>query len=221
MLLELIKRVFHIIKKDLLEERRDNYSFLAALLYLTIVSFIVFKLFPDMRRPTRAGIYWIILMFTSIIVVGDSFSITSFRRKLTHYQFYNGSEYILAKLVWNYLKLWIAAIVLLGLFGLFSSKGYIELDSVIFLASLALVGIVGTLTLVSSMVAHANSRSGLTAILAFPLLLPIIMISMKLNLVFEKVITDTSYTSDIMMLTGINILVIALTMLFFTFTWKQ
>ncbi len=160
-------------------------------------------------------------MFTSIIVVGDSFDIRTVKRKLTHYQFYNSSEYISAKLIWNYIKLWLAAIILMGLFGLFSSKGYIDLISVVSLTSLSLVGIVGTLTLVSSMVAHANSRSGLTAILAFPLLLPILMISMKLNLVFEKVITDTSYNSDIMMLTGINILVIALTMIFFTFTWKQ
>jgi len=217
----LVNRLYHIIRKDLVVEKRENYSFIAAILYLAIISFIVFKLFPDMQRPTRAGFYWIMLMFTSVIVVGDSFDMNALRRKLSHYQLYNSSEYIFAKLIWNYTKMWFSAIALLGLFALFASKGYHDIGKLILLISLALMGIVGTLTLVSSMVTYANARSGLTAILAFPLLLPILLISMKLNLVFERFITDTSYSNDLFMLLGINILVLTLTLIFFSFTWKQ
>jgi len=216
----LLKRVTYIIRKDLLIDTRDRYSFLAAILYLVTITFVIFKIFGDLSGPTRIGIFWVLLLFTSINIFADSFGTASNRRILSQYQLYNPTEVLGAKLILNFVKLAIAAIILVLLFRVFSNESLV--DPVLFgkTVALAILGITATITLTSTLTVYAKNQNALLSILSIPLLIPILLIAMKVSLVSERMFFDTAISSNLLMLFGIDIILLVMGLIFISITWK-
>jgi len=216
----LVRRIFHIIHKELLSDARERYSFLSAILYLVTITWVVFKVFGDLSGPTRIGIFWILLLFTAINIVSGSFGSISSRRRLSHYQFYDPFEVLSAKLLLNFVKVLLAGAFLLLLLKVFTEH---ELqDPILFGKTLVLssIGLVAALTLVSSMTIYAGNQNALLTVLAVPLLLPVLLIGMKVSLVSERMFFDTAVNSNLLMLLGLDLVMIVLGLIFISITWK-
>ncbi len=217
----MIQRIFHIIKKDLVLDTRSRFSILAGLLYLVTITFVIFKLFGDISGPTRIGVFWIVLLFTSVNLVSDSFGHAGSRRMWNQYQLYEATEILAAKLLFNFAKVFAAGLFLLLLFRVFSNESLVNPPLFIGTLALAILGIITTMTLTSSLTVYAKNQSGLLSILAIPLLLPILLISMKVSLVSERMFFDTAINSNLLMLFGIDMILLVMSLIFISITWKS
>ena len=216
----MLQRIYHIAKRDLTLEFRQQYSFLSALLYLVAITFIVYKVFGRIEPPTRIGLFWILILFTSINVVSNSFSFHSQKRKYYHYILYRSYELIIAKWGINLLKLLIAGFILITLQSMFANEPLknIALFSQVYL--LGIVGMTAAMTLISSISSYSQNQNTLIAVMSIPLLIPILLIGMRLSLIAERIIMDTEVNNYLLMLAGIDIVYIGILIIFIPLTWK-
>lgn len=216
----MVTRVWHIIRKEVLVGKRDNLSFLASLLYLVGLIFVIFKIFTDMSVPTRVGIFWIVMVFSCIDVVSGSFDKTSMRRHMSYYMLYDPFEFMTAKFLINGVKLIMIGVCSLVLFILFS--GTPLADPLLFSKSflLTIMGILGTLTLTSIIAMYSEQSGAMIYVLSLPLLIPILLIGMRTSLIAERAIFDSAVNSNLLLLLGIDLIMIVLTFVFINFTWK-
>jgi len=167
------------------------------------------------------GIFWILIIFTSLNIIAYSFSHHSHKRKLNHYILYRPYDVIVAKLGLNFVKLILAGGLLIALQVLFSQESLKEPLLFFGAYSLAAVGITTVLTLISSISAFTDNQNTMMAILAIPLLIPILLLSMRVSLISERVLVDTQVNDYLLMLTGIDIILVVLILIFIPFTWKS
>lgn len=216
----MLHRIFHIAKRDLTLEFRERYSFLSALLYLVAITFIVYKVFGRIEPPTRIGLFWILILFTCINVVSYSFSFHSQKRKYYHYMLYRSYELIIAKWLINLIKMLVAGFLLAFLQSIFANEPLknIALFSQVYF--LSIVGMTAAMTLISSISSYSQNQNTLIAVMSIPLLIPILLIGMRLSLISERIIMDTEINNYLMMLVGIDIIYVAILLIFIPLTWK-
>lgn len=207
--------------RDITIELRERHSYLSSLLYLIAITFVVYKVFGRVEAPSRVGLFWILILFTSINVISYSFSFHSQKRKLYHYTLYRPVELIIAKWSINCLKLIFAGLILIGLQVLFSNESL--KGPLLFGQSyvLCIIGLTAALTLISSISSYSQNQNTLLAILSLPLLIPILLLGMRICMISERIIIDTAVNSYLMMLVGIDIVFVALLIIFIPLTWKS
>jgi len=76
------------------------------------------------------------------------------------------------------------------------------------------------MTLISSISSYSQNQNTLIAIMSIPLLIPILLVGMRLSLISERIIVDTEINNYLIMLVGINIVYIAILIIFIPLTWK-
>jgi len=217
----MIKNIYYIISKELLIERRDASVFLSSLLYLIAISFVVFKIFSSLEGPVKMGLFWVIFLFTCIKIVGGVFSYQSRKRKLNIYQLYDPVDLFLAKFAFSYLKLIIAGLVLILLQMLFSGSALVNafLFGKTFL--LCALGLSLILSLVSAIASYSDRQTGLVAILSLPLVIPILLLGMRLSLISEGFFQDPDSSQYLLILSGIDLLLLSLSIIFIPLIWKS
>ena len=182
----MIGRLFHILKKDLTIDGREKHSFLSSILYLTTITFVIFRLFSSMSKPMQIAIYWILLLFTIISFTSGSFSTMGSKRRLYYYQLYDPVEIFIARFISNFAKAIIVGAILLVLFRVFGD--FVSENLLLFSQSVGLtvVGMTATLTLVSTMTVFSSDQNTLLTVLSLPLLLPILYIGIRVSMIAEK-----------------------------------
>jgi len=214
-------RLFHIIKKDFLIDKREKQSFLTSILYLTTITFVVFRLFGSMSKPMQIAIFWILLLFTTISFISSSFSLMGSKRRLYYYQLYEPTEVYIAKFIANFFKAIIIGGILLLLFRVFGN--FILEDLLLFGKSIVLtsLGITSALTLMSTLTVFSSDQNTLLTVLSLPLLLPILYLGIRVSMIAEKMVFDTAVNSNLLMLFGIDLIMVVLGMVFISLTWKS
>lgn len=200
---------------------RERYTFFSSLLYLACIVFVVFKIFDKLEGPTRIALFWVLLLFTAINMIGFSFSFQTQKRKLTYYQLYDPQEIMLAKLIFNFVKIFVAGFLLMFLIYIFSDESL--KDPILFFKGYLLMtlGIVIVLSLVSAISAYSRNQNTLVAVLSLPLLIPILLLGMRISLISERMFSDSEVSSYLLMLSGIDILLLSLTFIFVPIVWKS
>ena len=213
-------RLFHIIKKDFVIDKREKQSILTSILYLTIITFVVFRLFGSMSKPMQIAIYWILLLFTTISFISSSFALMGSKRRLYYYQLYDPAEIYISRFFANFCKAIIIGGILLLLFRVFGD--FILEDLVLFSKSVILtsLGITSALTLVSTLTVFSSDQNTLLTVLSLPLLLPILYLGIRVSMIAEKMVFDTAVNSNLLMLFGIDLVMVVLGMVFISLTWK-
>ena len=213
-------RVLHIIQKDLLIDKREKYAFLTSLLYLFSINFVVFKVFDSLQGATRLAIFWILILFTSINIVSHSFKFQLSKRRINYYQLYDPSEFITAKLITNFVKVFIGGMLLLFMQYIMSNEWPKNYGLFMQVYTLATLGIVVLLSMVSMVSVYSSDQNSLITVLALPLLIPILILSMRISLIADRMIVDSGVDHYLMMLTGIDLILLAFTYIFIGIIWK-
>ncbi len=217
----MIQRIYHIIKRELTIEYRDSHSFLASLLYLIGITYVVYKVFGDLDSPAKVGLVLILLLYTVINIVGNSFSFQGQDRKVYHYTLYKPLEMLTAKFFFNLLKVVIALCILVGLVVILSNSPLKDAGLYFLTLILCATGLTAILTLVSSISSYTNNQGTLVHVMSIPLMIPILLISMRLSLIAERFIVDSATDNYLMMLIGVDVIFVALLYVFIPYTWKS
>src|ERR1700759_5341965 len=95
------KQILALVKKDILLETRQQYTFYGVLLYVASTVFIVYLSAGKPEEETWNALFWIVQLFVSVNAVAKSFLQDSKGRMLYYYSISGAGNYIVAKIIFN------------------------------------------------------------------------------------------------------------------------
>ncbi len=210
-----------LIKKEFLLEFRQKSTLAGILVYIVATVFISALCFKKIIDPiVWNALFWVIFMFIAINVSGKSFLLETKGKALFNYLYYSPQNFILSKIFYNMLLM----IVLSSLTFFFYSWFVGSIVSDLGMFGLALIfsssAFSGVLSLMSAIASKANNTS-LMAILSFPVLMPLLLVSVKLS---KHAIDGLAWSVSfkyLLILLMLNLVVVALATLLFNYLWKE
>ena len=216
-----LKSIITLLKKDMLLEFRQQYTFFGILLYIASTTFVIYLTMGQPDDEVWNGLFWITLLFICINTVARSFLQEGRGRMLYFYTIASPIHFIFSKLIYNSLLMCFMSGLSLLLFTLLLGNPLEH--SLLFFGLSCLGGI--SLSLVFSFLAAIASKaqqpSAIMAILGFPLIIPQLMLLMKIaNITFADVVQN-GLPELVGLLCGFDIMIVALSYILFPFLWKE
>lgn len=214
------KHIYTLIKKDLLLEVRQQYSFYGILLYIIATIFVLYMTIREPEAHVWNGLFWVIQLFICINAVAKSFLQETRGRMLYFYSIVNPRDFVLAKLVFNSVLMLLMSFLSIILFSLFLGNPVKKFPQFIGLVMLGGWSLSLVFTFLSALAAKAQQNAAIMAILGFPLIIPQIMLLMQLS---NTVFTDKTgiAASTLLLIVMLDILVVMLAVILFPFLWKD
>ena len=214
------RHIYTLIKKDLLLEVRQQYSFYGILLYIIATIFVLYMTIREPEAKVWNGLFWIIQLFICINAVAKSFLQETRGRMLYFYSIVNPRDFILAKLVFNSLLMLLMSFLSILLFSLFLGNPVQKALPFIGLVLLGGWSLSLVFTFLSAIAAKAQQNAAIMAILGFPIIIPQLMLLMHLaNTVFSDK-TGIAF-STLLLIVMLDVLVVMLAVILFPFLWKD
>lgn len=212
--------IFTLIKKELLLEVRQQYSFYGVLLYIGATIFVLFLAVEEPEKEIWNGLFWVIQLFVCINAVAKSFLQESRGRMLYFYTISSPIHFVLAKLVFNAMLMLVMTLISLLLFIALIGNPIQKLLPFTGLALLGGFSLSMVFTFLAAIAAKARQNAAIMAVLGFPLIVPQLMLLMKLsNAAFST--TTAMQWADVLLLLALDVLVALLAVILFPFLWKD
>ncbi len=220
-----LNRIYAVFLKDIKSEFRTRYAISAVLLFiLTTITMILFSTArEEISMGVNAGLLWIIMFFGAMTGLSKSFVSEEERGtylllKLTT----NPASVYYGKLLFNMvLNLTINTFAVV-LFLLFS--GSIEIKSYgVFVITILLgsFGIASASTIISAIIAKANTKGAIFPVLSFPLLLPLIIIGIEATKMSFDGATLGEARNNFQLMIAYSGIVIAVSYILFDQVWSD
>jgi len=214
------RHIYTLIKKDLLLEVRQQYSFYGILLYIMATIFVLYMTIREPEAKVWNGLFWVIQLFICINAVAKSFLQETRGRMLYFYSIVNPRDFILAKLVFNSVLMLLMSFLSILLFSLFLGNPVQKILPFIGLVLLGGWSLSLVFTFLSAIAAKAQQNAAIMAILGFPIIIPQLMLLMQLaNTVFSDK-TGIAF-STLLLIVALDVLVVMLAVILFPFLWKD
>ncbi|MBK6825768.1 MAG: heme exporter protein CcmB [Chitinophagaceae bacterium] len=215
-----VSHIFHLLKKDLLLEIRQQYSFYGVLLYIGSTIFVLFNAMDETESRVWNGLFWVIQLFICINAVAKSFLQESRGRMLYFYSIASPGSFVLAKLLFNSLLMLLMSLLSLLLFVLFLGNPMQNAGQFIGLVLLGGWSLSLVFTFLAAIAAKAQQNAAIMAVLGFPIIIPQLLLLMRLSsAAFSPLLTIP--LSTILLLMALDILVVVLAVILFPFLWKD
>lgn len=216
------KRIFALLRKDILLEFRQQHTFYGIVLYIAST---IFVLYLSMEKPDAQvwnGLFWVIQLFICVNAVAKSFLQESKGRMLYFYSIVSPVEFVVAKIMYNILLMMLMSFISLVLFFLFLGN---PVDNSLWFTGMVIMGgasISIVFTLMSAIAAKAQQNAALIAILGFPVILPQLLLLMRLSkAAFAEVFRPGAVVQLMALIGGLDVLVIAMAVILFPYLWKD
>jgi heme exporter protein B len=227
--MQLIKQTRQLLKKEILLEWRSKYAFNGVLLYVVSTVFVCYMAFNLNKGFTEAKSYplvwnilfWIIILFAAVNAIAKSFLQESKGRLLYYYTIAGPHAIILSKIIYNILLMTLLSVLALIIYSLFFKN---PTDDHLYYFLTVLLGSFSfstVFTMISAIASKAGNNGTLMAILSFPVIIPVILVLIKMSKrAMDGLDRSLSY-HDIILLLGINLIVIATSLLLFPYLWRD
>ncbi|HET6989876.1 MAG TPA: heme exporter protein CcmB [Bacteroidia bacterium] len=220
--MSLLSQTSALIKREILQEQRQKYAFFGVLLFVVSTVFVSkfsFRVVKDV--PVWNALFWIILLFAAVTGVARSFAQESRGRLLYLYTLADPRAILLSKMIYNILLM-----VFLGFAGLFVFSflvGYpIQNSSLFFIALfLGCTGLATAFTMISAIASKAGNNFTLMAILGFPVVIPLLLASIKLSKYAADGLEWSGSLTYLGVLAALNVVIFALAYLLFPYLWRD
>lgn len=212
--------IYTLVKKDLLLEVRQQYSFYGILLYIIATIFVLYMTIREPEAKVWNGLFWVIQLFICINAVAKSFLQETRGRMLYFYSIVNPRDFILAKLIFNSGLMLLMSLLSILLFTLFLGNPVQKTLPFIGLVLLGGWSLSLVFTFLSAIAAKAQQNAAIMAILGFPIIIPQLMLLMQLaNTVFSD--KTGIALSTLLLIVMLDVLVVLLSVILFPFLWKD
>jgi heme exporter protein B len=225
----ILRQTWYLLKKEILLEWRSKYAFSGILLYLVstvYVCYISFNLNPGFKESSGYSIiwntlFWIILLFASVNAIAKSFVQESRNRWLYYYTIASAQAVIISKTIYNVLLMALLSIMALIVYQVFFSNSVGDIWYYFFAVLAGSISFSTVLTMISAIAAKAGNSNTLMAILSFPVIIPVLLVTVKVSKsAMDDLERSLSYSS-FGMLAAINAIVIATALLLFPYLWRD
>lgn len=202
-------------------ELRQRAALASVLLFVVGTAYLFSLTFGRLEPRLWNALFWIVLLFGATNGLGQAF-----RRELTYRYAYYAQlapplALYFAKVVFNaaFLSL-VGALTWLLLALLF---GNAVRDPALFALAIALgsVGLSLVLTFLALLAGRVTNGPGTVAILAFPVVIPLLLTLVKLGAVATRVVQQTSTDQDVLTLAGIDLLALGLAIGLVPVAWRE
>ena len=215
------RHILTLFRKDLLLEVRQQYSFYGVLLYVASTIFVLYLSMGQPEGDVWKGLFWMIQLFISVNAVAKSFLQEGRGRLLYFYSIAGARDFILAKLLFNALLMLLMSGVSLFLFILMLGNPMPNPLAFVGISCLGGVSLSMVFTFLAAIAARAQQNAALMAIMGFPLVIPQLLLLSKIsNIAFAEVVQSGLY-SMLLLLAGLDLLIVALSIILFPFLWKD
>ena len=215
------RHILTLFRKDLLLEVRQQYTFYGVLLYVASTIFVLYLSMGEPEGTVWKGLFWMMQLFICVNAVAKSFLQEGKGRLLYFYTIAGPRDFILSKLLFNALLMLLMSLVSMGLFVLMLGDPMPNPFSFVLISCLGGVSLSLVFTFLAAIAARAQQSAALMAILGFPLVIPQLLLLSKIsNIAFEEVIQG-GLAGMILLLSGLDVMIVALALILFPFLWKD
>lgn len=216
-----LKQILALIKKDILLETRQQYTFYGVLLYVASTVFVVYLTAGNVETQTWSALFWIVQLFVSVNAVAKSFLQDSKGRMLYYYTISGAVNYILSKIVFNVLLMLIMSLLTLLIFILLLGNPLIYFFEFVLISFLGGIGLSLIFTFLAAIAAKAQQQSALMAIMGFPIVVPQLLLLGKISSKTFNDALQAGWWQMIWLLVALDVLIVLLSIILFPFLWKD
>ncbi|MBL7725798.1 MAG: heme exporter protein CcmB [Chitinophagaceae bacterium] len=214
------RHILTLLKKDLLLEIRQQYSFYGILLYIGATIFVLFMAIEEPESKVWNGLFWVIQLFICINAVAKSFLQENRGRMLYFYSIVSPTVFVIAKLLFNSLLMLVMSLLSLLLFTLFLGNPMEKAGQFIGLVLLGGWSLSLVFSFLAAIAAKAQQNAAIMAVLGFPIIIPQLILLMRLsNAAFAPLLTIP--TTTVLLLIALDAMIILLAVILFPFLWKD
>ena len=213
--------ILALIKKDLLLETRQQYSFYGVLLYIASTTFVVYLSMGQPEEKVWNGLFWVIQLFVCINAVAKSFLQESRGRMLYFYTIASPTNFVISKLLFNAILMLLMNLLSLAVFTLLLGNPISKMGEFLLISLLGGISLSLVFTFLAAIAAKAQQQAALMAIMGFPIIIPQLLLLMKISSAAFSSAIQLGWWQLIGMLIGLDIMIIALAYILFPFLWKD
>ncbi|HLS37880.1 MAG TPA: heme exporter protein CcmB [Sphingobacterium bovisgrunnientis] len=220
--MSLLKEVKTLVHKDLILEWRSKHAINSIFLYVVSTVFVCYQAFKTVDDTLMwNALFWIILLFASINAISRSFVQESQYRQLYYYSITGPKAIILSKIIYNTILM-----VFLSLIAYFTYSVIFKNpvgDGLLYFVAVLLgsISFATVFTMVSGISSKTGNNSTIMAILAFPVIIPLLIVLIKLsNNALQGLDRGISF-GEIAVLLAINVITITISLLLFPYLWRD
>jgi len=215
------QKIVSLIKKDLLLEIRQQYTFYGVLLYVASTIFVVYLIMGQPEEEVWNALFWVIQLFVCVNAVAKSFLQDSKGRMLYYYSIAGAKDFIISKLVFNALLMMLMSLLSLLIFMLLLGDPLIHFIQFVGISFLGGVGLSLIFTFLAAIAAKAQQQAALMAIMGFPIIIPQLLLLSKIAKAAFSPVLQAGLWQMILLLIGLDLLIIVLAVILFPFLWKD
>jgi heme exporter protein B len=216
-----VQQILALVKKDILLETRQQYTFYGVLLYVASTVFIVYLSAGRPEQQIWDALFWIVQLFVSVNAVAKSFLQDSKGRMLYYYTVSGAGNYIIAKIIFNVLLMMVMSFLTLLIFILLLGNPVLYFSEFVLISFLGGTGLSLVFTFLAAIASKAQQQSALMAIMGFPIVVPQLLLLGKIS---SKAFSDalqTGWWQMVLLLVCLDILIVLLSIILFPFLWKD
>ena len=215
------KQIIALVKKDILLETRQQYTFYGVLLYVASTVYIVYLSAGQPDEQTWNALFWIVELFVAVNAVAKSFLQDSRGRMLYYYTISGAGNYILAKTIFNVLLMLVMSLLTLLIFTLLLGNPVLYYGEFILISFLGGLGLSLVFTFLAAIAAKAQQQSALMAIMGFPVVVPQLLLLGKISAKVYSDALQSGWWQMVLLLVSLDILIVLLSLILFPFLWKD
>lgn len=216
-----LKQVTALIKKDVLLEIRQQYTFYGVLLYVASTVFVVYFTAGRPEDVTWNALFWIVQLFVSVNAVAKSFLQDSKGRMLYYYTTSGAVNYVVAKIIFNVVLMLLMSLLTLLIFALLLGNPVIYFGKFILISFLGGTGLALVFTFLAAIAAKAQQQAALMAIMGFPVIIPQLLLLGKISTKAFSDALQSGWWQMVLLLVSLDILIIVLSLILFPFLWRD
>ena len=216
-----IRQVATLVKKDILLEVRQQYTFYGVLLYVASTVFVIYLAEGRPDNKTWNALFWIVQLFVCVNAVAKSFLQDAKGRMLYYYTISSAKSYIISKLVFNMLLMLAMTMVTMLIFFLLLGNPVLQIITFAGISFLGAKGLSFIFTFLAAIAAKAQQSAALMAIMGFPVIVPQLLLLNKIAITLYEPVVQTGQLPMALLLAALDILIIVLALILFPFLWKD
>ena len=219
--MSLLKQVQSLVAKDLALEWRSKNAINSIVLYLVSTVFVCYQAFESVDTLVWNALFWIILLFASINAISRSFVQESQYRQLYYYSIAGPKAIILSKIIYNIILMVFLSIVAYVIYSIIFKNPVGDPLLYFFAVLLGSISFATVFTMVSGISSKTGNNSTIMAILAFPVIIPLLILLLKLSSNALKGLDRASSEREIITLLAINVITVTISLLLFPYLWRD
>ena len=213
--------IFTLVKKDILLEFRQQYSFYGVLLYVASTIFVLYLAMGQPENVVWNGLFWMMQLFICVNAVAKTFLQEGKGRQLYFYSLCSPVLFILARMIFNAALMLVMNLISLLIFTILLGSPIAHPFLFIGISCFGACSVSLVFSFLAAIAARAQQNAALMAILGFPLIIPQLMLLMRLSTLAFTDVFQSGLLSIVLLLACFDFLIVLLSVILFPFLWKD